>query len=880
MLSRILFVPALLMLAACGGGGGGGNDSTNEPPPPPPPTATEPDAPVVDYSGNTDPAQVGKSNVIHWAGLTVRMRALSEQVEALWIDPPDEPGEISLTRQGDGGGSASAEGLLRGDGTGFLEVTFDDYVQDGTTVSGRYIQRYVPPTAPQAGHIFSAAGPGRLELDNLELTFAGQTYTLLGALEISGGNHQHFGIDLLVTTGATGDVVYYESCAIDFVDVPVFSTSEIGAALSGTINDSEMGAVTITPTGPLLNLGFFEPAGFTVADPGGGFVIESAGPPFEFRSLSTGFAALLLDSDGDGVREDARRAAWSEIAGSSVRPVATPPVANAGELLVGDVGFDFNAHGLFSHDPDGDWLTFEWRFLWTPRGSQVELANFSNPVVNFEPDLEGDYLLGLRVSDGTEVRESTVLARVDLFNPVAARGDSTLRGGLELVEPFIAGVPVTINGRSAAVEPYLDNPVRWFAVGPGNPVLTESPDRFVRTFSTDTDGLYTVNMENVEVTFPVGPQLDRVGVEFVDPQYHAFDVLANDFNQDGKIDLALRLAGMGFPADMQGFRLMVADAGGGFVDGPALDTGRGEIAAGDLSGDGRPDFAVSDPLGVYVSLQLPDHSLTEFALHPFPPGCTPFTPGDIGIGDVDGDGLNDLLAVALCDNSLVVWRQQADHLLAAANVVFNDESIRYAAFGHFDSDTLIDAAVSAAARDGLPTAVAVARAQPGGTFQVTERIAANEGFTHPVLTVADTNGDGRDDIVSNDFVHGIRLHEQQLDGSFTAESIIPTGSAELTAALGAGDIDDDGDVDILVCSHRGLFAGVRQADDLWSYFEYGTCANRGESMNNFAVVTDFNGDGNSDVVATSENVKAGFSDSRILLDVFLGNVSNYSRPVQ
>lgn len=119
---------------------------------------------------------------------------------------------------------------------------------------------------------------------------------------------------------------------------------------------------------------------------------------------------------------------------------------------------------------------------------------------------------------------------------------------------------------------------------------------------------------------------------------------------------------------------------------------------------------------------------------------------------MDGDSLNDLLAVALCDASLVVWRQQPDHELAAASVAFADESIRYAAFGHFDADGLIDAALSVGPRDGLLPAVAVARARPGGTFQVTERIDGTDGFTHPTVTVADTSGDGLDDIVTNDFV--------------------------------------------------------------------------------------------------------------------------------
>jgi len=77
-----------------------------------------------------------------------------------------------------------------------------------------------------------------------------------------------------------------------------------------------------------------------------------------------------------------------------------PPVADAGEDKTVDVDEEVCLDGSGSYDPDGGPVTYSWAIISKPDGSQVELDY--NDIVNpcFIPDLVGDYVVQLIVSDG------------------------------------------------------------------------------------------------------------------------------------------------------------------------------------------------------------------------------------------------------------------------------------------------------------------------------------------------------------------------------------------------------------------------------------------------------------------------------------------------
>lgn len=83
-----------------------------------------------------------------------------------------------------------------------------------------------------------------------------------------------------------------------------------------------------------------------------------------------------------------------------------PPIANAGPDTTVTVGSVVQLDGSRSSDPDGDRLSYSWRFLSLPTGSQAALSDPSLVNPTFVADLLGEYLLELTVDDGKGGRAS------------------------------------------------------------------------------------------------------------------------------------------------------------------------------------------------------------------------------------------------------------------------------------------------------------------------------------------------------------------------------------------------------------------------------------------------------------------------------------------
>lgn len=865
-----------LFLVGCGGGGGGGGDNGGGGGTPPP---TAPPPPVVSYSGKQELVAIDKDNAPAYAAAVISLRSLMQLGESLWIPLPTQLGVINETIAGDTGGTAVITGYAHA--TGFLDVDYRGFSEPGITIDGRYIQRYRTYPDPTSGAIFFDIGTGTLEFDGVTVTTAEGSLLLRGVMELSGSNKERFEIDLLVEDGASGETWYFENAGIDFTSEERGSDTHTGFAPWGTVYESVMGSVHVTATEPMLDLAVSPQNGYLLALETGGFRIESAGPLLEFLSLSPSYAALILDSDGDGMPEEGRRITWGELAGipEPGTSVAVGPIANPGVERLGKAGDQFTLHGLFSHDEDGDWLTYEWSLVSRPPHSTLSLDAPHAPVQTFVPDAIGDYILTLKVSDGTNVSEASVLAGAD--DRLVSVPVNPSVGALEVAPPFAPGAPGLVDGRGAAYFPHNPSPMNWGAQGPGVQSLNPTANLYMREFTADRPGHYYVSTNVPQqavgwssVSFPVGDLHVSMDTEWVG-DYQGRDFLVNDFNQDGISDLAVRVSGQGFPNEMLGFELYVGQGNGNFEKRPAIPTGRGKIAAGDLNDDGRLDFAVADEKGPYVTLQAADGTFDEFTLHALPnPGCGVPSGRDLGIADVNGDGRDDLVSVYGCDESLVVWLQNAGGSLDGLQVASTGELVTQTVFADIDDDGRADAIFLAREFAAVPAAIVIATGQLDGTFAVRERI--EEAASGPVgsFAVGDVNVDERPDLLVFSFPGKLTIFEQQPDTSW---QMIPAGTVEAmdgpeyVQLARVVDLDEDGDRDFVLCaSGRELWIGTRQQNGSYVYAESGICeADTVVNRNSFAVM-DFNGDGKADIVANTETTS-------VLAHIYLGGIAGYSR---
>jgi outer membrane protein assembly factor BamB len=327
--------------------------------------------------------------------------------------------------------------------------------------------------------------------------------------------------------------------------------------------------------------------------------------------------------------------------------------------------------------------------------------------------------------------------------------------------------------------------------------------------------------------------------------------------------MILRLAALAFAAPVTTLSLQAAQdsqptiAWTQHVGRSAID-----IEAGDLNGDGRPDFAVASFENTILAINSDGRVLWRFGVG----GGVPF----VAVGDLDGDGLADVVGIdrhqpaymhAISGSGAELWNQAVPS--AGGRVRIGDVT-----------------------GDGKNDIVAVLS---GSSFD-TVSVFDNRGvlvFSHDVLpriqdlALADVNGDGHLDIVlSYGAIVPVGMSPcpcglEAIDG---ANSVLWNYSTQ--AALGplaAGDINNDGHADV-VAGEIGLVAGgPRQAyavdssgSLLWTFpLRQGVFGNGATAI----TLGDLDRDGSRDVVIGSfdQHVYGIRADGQLLWDAGVGS---------
>lgn len=292
-----------------------------------------------------------------------------------------------------------------------------------------------------------------------------------------------------------------------------------------------------------------------------------------------------------------------------------------------------------------------------------------------------------------------------------------------------------------------------------------------------------------------------------------YDIVAGDFNGDGKLDLVTANGVI----DNNNLTFLEGKGNGAFQPPAPFSSGSIDasiaLAVGDFNGDGKLDLIESNGLQLGVFLGNGDGTFEQ------PHFVSAGSPGKLAVGDFNGDGIVDL---AVADRA---------HLDVNVLLGKGDGTFR---------------APSTYALGKLPGAE-VDPGRPDGTY---------------ALAVGDVNRDGKLDIVAaSDNVRQVSVLLGHGDGTFgasldyavdhVAASAPSGGNAFGPTAVALGDLNGNGRADIVVVNQDSGTVSVLNGNGDGTFraaVDYNTVNEPDD-----AIVGDFNNDGQPDIVVASSN---------------------------
>ena len=394
------------------------------------------------------------------------------------------------------------------------------------------------------------------------------------------------------------------------------------------------------------------------------------------------------------------------------------------------------------------------------------------------------------------------------------------------------------------------------------------------------------------------------------------DVVAADFNNDGDVDIAVTA---GSNAQLV---LALGNGDGTFAAPASFNTefGPNGLVAADLDNDGNLDAVVANQSSNSISILLGNGDGTfAAAVH----RSAGFSPQALEATDLDGDGDVDLAVAAGNSDDVLVFVNNGDGTFpgpVAVDVADNPTDIDVAdlngdgnpdiavaspgfgsanvtvLFGSADATTYTraDFAVNA-----LASASAMALTDADGDGNIDVVVASlnsglavvmpgdgDGGFGDPIglfdpgarpeiITVADFNEDGDDDLLISDVIvtgNG--------DGTYNAPA--PMASGFLSSGgntVGLGDVDADGDIDVLASSNSGAEIVVLRGNGDRTFQPGEQLADLsgviGFNNTDLAAVADFTGDGADELI-----VRVAPGDRGVQFGIMVNNGDGtYADPV-
>lgn len=317
-----------------------------------------------------------------------------------------------------------------------------------------------------------------------------------------------------------------------------------------------------------------------------------------------------------------------------------------------------------------------------------------------------------------------------------------------------------------------------------------------------------------------------------------YDSVIGDIDGDGDLDLVTATSGA------LGIRLNTGMGLLGNVQNVSPGIGTpASVAMGDVDGDGDLDMVVGN-FFFSEAIVLVNNGLGAFT------SGRPFLTGggdvkSVSLGDMDGDGDLDLLTSGNSGSGIQL-NNGAGLFASPVNIPTPRFAVDIVT-GDIDGDGDLDMLTANDSGGGVTGTVSIRRNNGFGTFSGTVDLPV--GQSPRKVALGDVDGDGDVDLlVANSFSRTVSIRLNDGSGTFTGNQDVSTNGA---SGLVVGDVDGDGDLDLL--AGEGSPLSIRFNDGSGT-FSGSQSVSIGRGIGNGNLVQgDLDGDGDLDFVIIDDS---------------------------